>query len=71
MVLIKKKLVWGNRINEIWNYDIVEPSSLFFSLYDLDILAQLNKEFRNAFSLIRQNDGIEILINANKNKLVS
>ena len=54
-----------------WNFDIFEKTVLFFTLKDLGILAQLNKEFRNAFSLIRQNDGIEILINANKNRLAN
>ena len=41
----------------------------FFSLQDLGKLAQVNKQFRDILSLIRQNDGIQILIRLNKYRL--
>ena len=43
----------------------------FFSLQDLVKLAQVNKEFRDAFSLIRKNDGIQTLIRSNQYRLAN
>ena len=57
------------KVNSQWIF-IMEDFQ-FISLQDLGKLAQVNKEFRDALSLIRQNDVIQILINANKNRLVN
>ena len=43
----------------------------FFSLQDLGKLAQVNKQFRDILSLIRQNDGIQILIRSNQYRLAN
>ena len=55
--------------NSQWNF-LIEDFQ-FISLQDLGKLAQVNKEFRDAFSLIRKNDGIQILIRSNQYRLAN
>ena len=55
--------------NSQWNF-LIEDFQ-FISLQDLGKLAQVNKEFRDALSLIRQNDVIQILIRSNQYRLAN
>tara|TARA_A100001015_G_C14486530_1_gene517580 strand:+ start:73 stop:531 length:459 start_codon:yes stop_codon:yes gene_type:complete len=49
-----------------WNFHPCGRELQFFSLQDLGNLAQVNREFYENFKLITKDDGINILINANK-----
>ena len=57
------------KVNSQWIF--IMEGFQFFSLQDLGKLAQVNKEFRDAFSLIRKNDGIQILIRSNQYRLAN